>query len=199
MSSVCACREGPGSAWHPRAVPLDATVVVAYATKTVWALVVAVTALLIARLVGGATRGALRRHRAHANATILLGNLAQAGIVLLGALGVVAIFTGDSFGWILASLSVVGVVLALSLQDILKNFFAGVWVLVERPFRIGDRIDVDGSTGVVEDITFRTTLLRTEEGDALIIPNGLFMTSAVRSFRTWPRPGTKPAGGADDE
>jgi len=187
-----------GGAWHPRAVPLDSGVVLAYAGRTVWALVVAVVALLVAALAGALTRSALRRHRAHANATILIGNLAQAAIVLFGILGVLAIYTGDSFGWILASFSVVGVVLGLSLQDILKNFFAGLWVLVERPFRIGDRIGVSGQRGVVEDIAFRTTLLRSEDGDELIIPNGMFMTATVTNYGTRVPSGTKPAGEQTD-
>ena len=51
----------------------------------------------------------------------------------------------DAFGWILTSFSVFSLVIGLSLQDILKNFFAGIWVLVERPFRIGDTIVVTGA------------------------------------------------------
>src|SRR5882762_7989863 len=101
-------------------------------------------------------------------------------------LAIVAIYTRDAFGWILMSFSVVGIVIGLSLQDILKNFFAGVWVLVERPFRIGDTIEVSGYTGLVEEISFRTTQLRTDDGRQVIVPNGTFITSAVVNLTRFP-------------
>src|SRR5206468_8315530 len=93
---------------------------------------VVVVALLIARAVRRATMRMLARSRAQANVTILLGNLAQVLVIVLGIMGVLAIYTRDAFGWILTSFSVIGLVVGLSLQDILKNFFAGVWVLVEQ-------------------------------------------------------------------
>src|SRR5256712_8101150 len=157
-----------------------------YLARPFWALVIVIAALLIARAVRMATMRALVRKRANANVTILLGNLAQLGIIVFAALGIVAIYTRDAFGWILTSFSVVGLVIGLSLQDILKNFFAGIWVLVERPFRIGDEIEVAGYSGSVEEIAFRTTQLRTSDGREVIVPNGTFMTTAVVNLTRFP-------------
>jgi small conductance mechanosensitive channel len=157
-----------------------------YGARTFWALIVAVAALLVARAVRSATMRVLARNRAQANVTILLGNLAQLGVIVLAALGILAIYTRDAFGWILTSFSVVGLVIGLSLQDILKNFFAGVWVLVERPFRIGDAIEVTGYIGTVNEISFRTTQLRTEDGREVIVPNGTFMTAPVVNLTRFP-------------
>src|SRR5216684_3410184 len=137
-----------------------------YGARTFWALIVAAVTLLVARGVRSATMRMLARNRAQANVTILLGNLAQLAIITIGVLAIVAIYTRDAFGWILTSFSVVGLVIGLSLQDILKNFFAGVWVLVERPFR--------------------TTQLRTDDGREVIVPNGTFMTSAVVNLTRFP-------------
>src|SRR5216684_570091 len=134
-----------------------------YTVRTLWSVVVA---LVIARAVRLTTMRQLVRHRAHGNATILLGNLAQLGVIILGLLIVLAIYTQGAFGWILTSFSVVGIVIGLSLQDILRNFFAGVWVLVERPFR--------------------TTQLRTADGRQVIIPNGDFMTKPVVNLTRFP-------------
>src|SRR5438132_389709 len=64
--------------------------------------------------------------------------------------------------------------------------FAGVWVLVERPFRIGDGLEVSGYSGTVEEIAFRTTQLRTDDGREVIVPNGTFMTSAVVNLTRFP-------------
>jgi small conductance mechanosensitive channel len=157
-----------------------------YAVRTLWSAVVIVVAIVLARAVRMTAMRALTRHRAHANATVLLGNLAQLGVIVLGILIVLAIYTQGAFGWILTSFSVVGIVVGLSLQDILRNFFAGVWVLVERPFRIGDTIDVSGFTGVVEEISFRTTQLRTADGRQVIVPNGDFMTKPVVNLTRFP-------------
>lgn len=171
-------------------MPLDPAIVrdnlLDYGARTFWALLVAIAALLLARAVRGTTMRALARNRAQANVTILLGNLAQLVVITIGALGIVAIYTQGAFGWILTSFSVVGIVIGLSLQDILKNFFAGVWVLVERPFRIGDTIEVTGYTGTVEEISFRTTQLRTPDGREVVVPNGTFMTSAVVNLTRFP-------------
>jgi small-conductance mechanosensitive channel len=167
-------------------VPIDSALFFEYAARTFWALVVIVLTLLLARVVRRMTMRALTRGRAQANVTILLGNLSQVAMLTIGILLVVAIYTRDAFGWILGSFSVVGIVLGLSLQDILKNFFAGIWVLVERPFRIGDTIEVGGYTGVVEEITFRTTLLRTPEAQQVIVPNGTFMTGSVVNLTRFP-------------
>jgi small conductance mechanosensitive channel len=175
-----------GERGYPRHVPLDPAVLVDYGGRTFWALLVAIVTLLLARVVRRTTMRALTRGRAQANVTILLGNLAQVAVLLIGTLMVVAIYTRDAFGWILGSVSVIGIVLGLSLQDILKNFFAGIWVLIERPFRIGDTIEVGGYSGVVEEITFRTTLLRTPDAQQVIVPNGVFMTVSVVNLTRFP-------------
>src|SRR2546425_10594415 len=171
-------------------MPLDPAVIrdnlLDYGARTFWALVVALITLLIARGVRTATMRMLARNRAQANVTFLLGNLSQLAIISVGVLAIVAIYTRDTFGWILTSFSVAGLVIGLSLQDILKNFFAGVWVLVERPFRIGDTIEVAGYSGSVEEISFRTTQLRTDDGREVIVPNGTFMTSPVVNLTRFP-------------
>jgi small conductance mechanosensitive channel len=171
-------------------MPLDPAVIrdnlLDYGARTFWALIVAAVALLIARTVRGLTMRALARNRAQANVTVLLGNLAQLTVITIGVLLILAIYTQGAFGWILTSFSVIGIVIGLSLQDILKNFFAGVWVLVERPFRIGDSIEVTGYSGSVEEISFRTTQLRTDDGREVIVPNGTFMTSAVVNLTRFP-------------
>ncbi|HEV8228839.1 MAG TPA: mechanosensitive ion channel domain-containing protein [Candidatus Limnocylindria bacterium] len=167
-------------------MPLDAALVLDYGMRTLWALFVALAVLLIARAVRRTTMRSLARNRAQANVTILLGNLAQVAVITIGVLVVLAIYTRENFGWILTSFSVLGIVLGLSLQDILKNFLAGIWVLVERPFRIGDTIAVEGHTGTVEEITFRTTLLRTVDAQQVIVPNGTFMTGPVVNLTRFP-------------
>ncbi len=167
-------------------VPIDTELLRDYLFRTLWALVVAVVTIVVARGVRRAAMRALARHRAHANVTVLLGNVSQLLVFVLGGFIVVAIYTQGAFGWILTSFSVIGIVIGLSLQDLLKNFFAGIWVLVERPFRIGDAIEVRGYSGVVQEITFRTTVLRTADGREVIVPNADLMTNPVVNLSRFP-------------
>jgi small-conductance mechanosensitive channel len=159
-------------------------------------------AIVLARAVRRAAVGALTRRRADASVTVLLGNLAQVLVLACGALIVLALYTEGAFGWILTSLSALGIVVGLSLQDLLRNFFAGIWMLVERPFRLGDTVEIGGYTGAVEGISFRTTQLRTVDGREVILPNATLMTSAVVNLSRYPlRRATLwlavPARGAD--
>jgi small-conductance mechanosensitive channel len=157
-----------------------------YLLRTLWALLTVIVAILIARAIRGASMRALNRKRAHPNVVVLLGNLSQLIVFLLGSLVVLAIYTQGAFGWILTSFSVLGLVVGLSLQDILKNFFSGIYILVERPFRIGDTVQIDAHSGVVQEISFRTTQLRTDDGREVVVPNAMLMTSAVVNLTRYP-------------
>ena len=170
-------------------IPLDAPVrevVIEYLLRTLWALLALIAASLIGRWFRRAATRFLTRRKAHPNVVALLGTLSQVGTFVVGALVVLAIYTQGSFGWILTSFSVVGLVIGLSLQDILRNFFSGVYVLVERPFRIGDTVQVDGHTGVVQEIGFRATLLRTDDGREVVVPNATLMTSSLVNLTRYP-------------
>ena len=74
---------------------MDSALLVDYGVRTLWALVVIVVALLLARLVRRTTMRVLARSRAQANVTILLGNLAQVLVILFGVLGVLAIYRSE--------------------------------------------------------------------------------------------------------
>jgi len=83
---------------------------------------------------------------------------------------------------LVATSAVTSLVLGLALQPILSNFFAGLVVSVERPFRINDWIRVGEQEGRVMAITWRTTHLRTRDNDNLVIPNGKLADERVINF-----------------
>ena len=82
----------------------------------------------------------------------------------------------------LTGLGVVGFTLGFAFQDISKNFVAGLLLLIQQPFRLGDLIQVAGYTGVVEAIDLRATSLRTNDGTTVLIPNGDVFTSALLNY-----------------
>jgi small-conductance mechanosensitive channel len=80
----------------------------------------------------------------------------------------------------------IGVGIGFGLQDIAKNFVAGLILLIERPIKVGDRIEIGKLVGDVAEIRGRATLVRTNDDIYLIVPNAKFITEAVTnwSFRT---------------
>jgi len=83
---------------------------------------------------------------------------------------------------LVATSAVTSLVLGLALQPILSNFFAGLVISVERPFRINDWIRVGEHEGRVVNITWRTTHLRTRDNDNLVIPNGKLADERVLNY-----------------
>lgn len=80
------------------------------------------------------------------------------------------------WGFSIAPFLAIGTLLAAAIgfgaQDLVKDFIAGFFILVEDQFAIGDTVDIAGVTGTVEDIQLRVTVLRNLEGNQLFVPNG---------------------------
>lgn len=83
---------------------------------------------------------------------------------------------------LLAGFSILGAMVALAGQDTVKNIFGSLTVLVDRSFQVGDRITVQGVDGVVEDLGFRSTRIRTLEDTLVTLPNSLLLTSSVDNW-----------------
>jgi len=83
------------------------------------------------------------------------------------------------FGIPAAVISVITVGFTFVLQDLLKNIVAGIYILVEGPFHIGDQISTDVYTGKVEDVQLRATKLRIASGEQVIVPNSMLFTGIV--------------------
>lgn len=78
-----------------------------------------------------------------------------------------------------------GIGIGFGLQDVVKNFVAGLIILVERPIQVGDSIELGEVTGEVTDIRGRATVVRTNDDVYLIVPNSKFVSDTIvnRSFR----------------
>ncbi len=68
----------------------------------------------------------------------------------------------------IAGLGIGGLALALAAQDMVKNIFGGIMIFLDKPFKIGERIQIDGFDGTVEEVGLRSTRVRTLEGRLLI-------------------------------
>jgi len=100
-------------------------------------------------------------------------------IFILGAAAVLELW-GIKIGPIIAGLGLFGVAVALGAQDLFKNLISGILVLVEKRFKVGDWIIVEGIIeGIVERIGFRSTVVRKFDKSIAIIPNFQFAENAV--------------------
>lgn len=109
-------------------------------------------------------------------------------IILTGF--VIALQTlGFNIAALLAGVSIGGLALAFAAQDTIKNVFGSAMIFVDRPFQIGDWISFEGGEGVVEEIGFRSTRLRTPANSLITVPNGRLadMTLDNLGLRTYRR------------
>jgi small-conductance mechanosensitive channel len=142
------------------------------------ALLVVLITLVVARTARGWTLRALGRSKADASTQLLVGRVIFMTIVTVGLLTALGVI-GVPWTTVLALTSVLGLAASLAMQDVLKNFVAGVYLLVERPFRIGEWIKVRDFVGAVETIDVRTTVLRTEDGGAVMVPNAILFAEII--------------------
>jgi len=153
--------------------------------KVAIAILILVAFYLLARLVRVLTDKELRRVKADPQVALLVNR-----IVFLAALviGVIAAFS-ELFGspaLVFGGFGFLALAFSLAFQDILKNFIAGIFMLLERPFRLGDEITVDNHTGIVENIQMRATTLRTSDGEQVITPNSLVYTGTIVNRTRYP-------------
>lgn len=162
----------------PRAIFTAAGYVV---TRIAVSLLVLAVTLALARALDTGVELGLQRGRVNKNLLVLAGHAIYILTVLVGVV-VILVVWGISLVVPVTLIGVVTVALSLALQDILKNVVAGVYLLIERPFVIGDQITVATYTGIVEDIQIRVTWLRTPDGQLALVPNAtLFMSPVVNS------------------
>lgn len=86
----------------------------------------------------------------------------------------------------IAGLGIGGLALALAAQDSVKNIFAGIMIFLDKPFKIKDRIQIEGFDGVVEEVGLRSTRIRTLDGRIVTIPNSTFTDNSVVNVTSQP-------------
>jgi small conductance mechanosensitive channel len=148
----------------------------------VWNLVLSTLIFLLAIGVGRTLmkliNGRAAKDHIGINVSVLLGRSAYICILFIAFLFILSIWN-IQFGIPAAVISVITVGLTFVFQDLLKNIVAGVYILVEGPFHIGDVISTDVYTGNVEDVQLRATKLRIASGEQVIVPNSLLFTGIV--------------------
>lgn len=146
-------------------------------------IVVAVIVFIVfaigSRVVSTTVVAALRRRNVRADAVQVGGRVVA--IFLIG----IGIFFAVGFAFQSQNLTLAGILLAtiiasFGVQDLLKDYVSGYYVLLERHMRVGDRITLEGvGSGTVTDVRLRVTLLKNDAGDLLVVPNSELFNKAV--------------------
>jgi moderate conductance mechanosensitive channel len=108
-------------------------------------------------------------------------------IVVFAIIGLVVLReVGTDITPFLTGAGILGVALGFGAQSLVKDVLAGVFILTEEHFRVGDVVELAGKSGVVERVNLRTTLVRSMDGAVHIVPNGQITVATNMSFR-WSR------------
>jgi small conductance mechanosensitive channel len=134
--------------------------------------VVLLVTAVVARLID---RRIARRHLAPEAVTRyrVLRRSITTGVVIVGVLSALLVIpqVRAVAGGLLASSAVVGIVIGFASQRTIGNFVAGLMIALTQPVRLGDRVEVDGAVGTVEEIGLTYTFIRTDDESRLVIPN----------------------------
>lgn len=156
-----------------------------YTIETLPGFIVAIIILCLTRYTANLSRRfiTILGGRAVKNPSLRL-LLIQTCFVAIWVVGVlfasVIAFPDLRLGDIIGLLGLSSVAVGFAFQDIFKNFLAGVLLLLQEPFRIGDQIIVDGYEGTVEEIAIRSTQILTYQGERIVLPNAMVFTNAVQ-------------------
>lgn len=126
-----------------------------------------------------------QRAKLDTTASTFITTVVRFGLGVLGTLTALSQL-GIDVTSILTSLGVLGLTLGFAAQSTLSNLISGIFIFWDRPFVIGDLIDVDGEYGRVETITLRSTRLVTVDGRMLAIPNAIMANAKVASYTNFP-------------
>jgi len=106
-------------------------------------------------------------------------NIVQDTLVIALFAVAATLILGERF---LATTAVGAVVIGLALQDTLGNLFAGLAIQVEKPFRVGDWVTLSSQDGMVSEITWRATKMRTKAGNFVVVPNSVLAKDTITNY-----------------
>lgn len=146
-------------------------------------------ALVIALRIAGWTRSLVEKSLSKAKfdptLTRFFANSSRWGVLLLATLGCLGVFGIETTSFA-AVIGAAGLSIGLAFQGTLSSFSAGIMLLIFRPFKVGDIVQVSGDTGTVEAIDLFTTSLDTPDNRRIILPNSSVFGSTIENLSFHP-------------
>jgi small-conductance mechanosensitive channel len=157
------------------------TQAIEFLPKVVFSLTVFVLGLLVAGFLSGLMRQAVQRRGAGLEAELLVSKITRWSIVVVVSIVALQQIDFDVTAF-LTGLGIVGFTIGFAIQDVSKNFVAGLLLLLQQPFNIGDAIKVGDFSGTVTSVDLRATGLQTIDGREVLIPNAEVFTSPIEKY-----------------
>ena len=151
--------------------------------KVVGAIIAILLAKMIASWVSNSLRSVLEKRSFDKTLTNFFASMLRYLILVGAGIGILGIFGIETASFAVV-LGAAGLAIGMALQGTLGNFAAGVMLLVFRPFKVGDVINVAGVTGSVEALELFTTTLKTPNNLTLIVPNGKVFGDTITNITT---------------
>jgi small conductance mechanosensitive channel len=161
------------------------TLVLEWTPRIVAAVLTGVVFYFVVRGVGAALKRVFTRVGLDPTASGFLNSITRFALVLVGALTVLNQLGIDTTS-LLASLGVLSLTVGFAAQNTLSNVISGLFIFWDRPFVIGDLVEVDGEYGRVDEVTLRSTRLVTVDGRMLAFPNSQIANAKVASYTNFP-------------
>jgi len=137
------------------------------------------------RLLDRGLRIVLRRASVDQTSAAFLETALKYAVLIVGAVQSLAT-AGINTAAVIASLGIAGLTIGFAARDALSNLISGLLIFWDRPFVIGDLVEVEGNYGRVERITLRSTRIVTVDGKMLAVPNSTIINSTVTSYTNFP-------------
>ncbi|MBT3313427.1 MAG: mechanosensitive ion channel [Anaerolineae bacterium] len=144
------------------------------------ALLIFIGSLFLAKFLRSLLDKMLKTRGVDPETSILLGQLLYWSILIFGIITALQRFFDVSA--FLAGLGILGFTIGFALQEIMQNFVAGMILLVQQPFDIGNFVSVSSYSGNVTAINMRTTELKTLDGRLIIIPNAQVLSNPIENY-----------------
>ncbi|HCJ6375997.1 MULTISPECIES: small-conductance mechanosensitive channel MscS [Citrobacter] len=156
-----------------------------YAVNIVAAIAIVIIGMIVARIVSNTVNRLMVARKIDATVADFLSALVRYGIIaftLIAALGRVGVQTAS----VIAVLGAAGLAVGLALQGSLSNLAAGVLLVMFRPFRASEYVDLGGVAGTVLNVQIFSTTMRTVDGKIVVIPNGKIIAGNIINFSREP-------------
>lgn len=156
---------------------------VPYLLEIIYSIFIIIIAYLVNKIV--ITRWATRAaKKANVKKHVLkpLQNLLHAVVYVIAILLILRVFgIQGALTSLLAGAGFAGIVVGFATKDIIGNFISGIILIIDKDFKVGDIVEIENIMGIVEDIEIRTTVVKTWDGETVIIPNSKVANEVIKN------------------
>ncbi len=160
--------------------------IMTYGPKLIGAIITLIVGLWVIKIIQRAVKRNFEKRDVDVSLRGFLNSMIGILLKIMLLISVVGM-VGVEMTSFIAILGAAGLAVGMALSGTLQNFAGGVMILIFKPFKVGDFIDAQGHTGIVNEIQIFNTILKTPDNKTIIIPNGGLSNSSMTNFSTEPR------------